>query len=302
MTTSPIIRTYPVPFLNYNNTGGAQPVVAIFDIVPPGYIWTGSISATIAQNITPGTQSQIPAGYNPFNDILQNMEFTLYRNTVPEWTWVGLSALCNIQLMPNDAIIVVGVLPQSGTSYVPQTGITFDAAVNLSLNVNITFTGYSTDQGSAVLTVPFISTSVQSTPSLSTAFPVSALQTATIVDTTLVGTQPLLASVPHPGILENARLWGTWLTVANAAVANCTVTAQIVDSAVTPRVLNTVVSAAVGTTGTAMGGHLYVPLPGGMFMTGIDFPLNLTVVTTGTDDVFRVSAGVQYSVEQLAFT
>lgn len=130
-------------------SGAASPIVVTFDPVPPGSVYTVSISASISQTITAGANSQFPAGSNTHNELLQSIIWTLYRNASPQFTWVGTAVLHDLQLYRNDQVVVVGHLPGGNTALVGSTPV--------PLPVSVWMTGYSDDDGYAPSVTPSVS-------------------------------------------------------------------------------------------------------------------------------------------------
>lgn len=290
--TTPIVNTQLcVLEPNANLTPGfVRPLVATFPVVPPGYVWTGTISASVATPLTSGANSTNPAGSDTFNELLANMQFTLYRNNDPQWTWVGYSTLSNIQFYSNDTIIVVGRMPRSGV------GSAIDGPAT-QFNVNITFTGYSTPETEIVHTVPFISTSVPSVMGGSSATPTGQLQVLWETDIITIG-QTNLFQFPL-GSTGQARIWGIWLTLTNANVNNNVMTAQVqtAGGGAAGVTLASVVTATVAPA-TANSDRIFVPYNAGYVLQPSDFPVIVNLTNGGTADVFRCSAGIIFSVEQ----
>lgn len=109
-------------------------------------MWTVAISATIAQTLTVGSGSAFPPGSNTHNDLLQNIIWTLYRNSDPQFTWVGTAVLRNLQLYSNDQVTVVGHLPGGNTAVI--------GGITTPVPINVWMTGYSDNAGSAALVTP----------------------------------------------------------------------------------------------------------------------------------------------------
>lgn len=219
----PLHRTYLSPFWSGAPTQKLSPIIAMFDTVPPGFIWTGSIMVSTSQILTAGANSKMPAGSESFNNLLQNMVFTFYRNGSAEFTWVGYSQPANVQLFSNDIGTVVGFLPTS------ETLAQLDTADPIT--VAVSFVGYAGEESEIELQVPFLSTSTQSPLTSAINEPVGQVQPAAVVDVLAPGTYHILTGVPVvAGLTPLAQLWSCSVSLGLAALTTVSCTAKIVDA------------------------------------------------------------------------
>lgn len=220
MAIAHLNRSYQGPFW----PGGLPPTVGIplftFDSVPPGSVWTGTISVTTSPTLTTGTATPNPAGALSHNDVLVNMIWTLYRNGSPELTWIGLSQAVNVQLFSNDKAVVVGTLPASGVVVALTTAD--------PINLTCTFIGYSGDETEITPVVPFVSGSTESTPYQSTSIP-AVLSTARTLNQSGAGSVNFNIGAA-PAAANFMRIWGAWLVVGVDNVVAGAVSAVIIDN------------------------------------------------------------------------
>lgn len=256
--------------------------VATFGPVPPGFVWTFSVAAVIAENLTIGDTSTNPLGSDNHNELLANMVWTLYRNGAPEMTWIGMSVLCNVQAFGNDVIQVAGELPGGGVSS--------DILIDQPLPVTISMIGYEGLAAEVNLTVPFVSTSVQSAPTQNTAYPPSLLIEADAIVTN-AGTTPLLASF----FGDQVQIWSIELNLSLSATS----IGARVDAVITDSVADNLARASLVAGGTATNpGNTSTAMAKdcrGFLIPAVGAPLDLVVTASGTGALY-CSATVLYTL------
>lgn len=272
----------PVPFLGGGSLdAGFRPPVTTFGPVPPGYVWTGSIGAVMAQQLTVGSSSAVPPGTNDGNEWLSNIIWTLYRNDQAEATWIGLSQLCDVQAWGNDVLTVVGQVPSAG-AYGPLP----PAATRPDQQCVISYLGYQGTEDEVPVVVPFVSTSVQSVPWAANGSPQVAPLTAYVL-ATATGTSTLLLNGP-------ASLWSAAITLS-ATTGSTLVTA---DAYIQDALGNVYCVATVEGQGNATTpGNLQVSQVidlHGVLLSSSEAPITLRVFSTGAPGV-RAAAHLVYS-------
>lgn len=281
MTITKMRLSNPVAFIPNEAISGYTTPVTTFGPVPPGYVWTGSIGAVMSQQLTVGAQSAVPPGTPDNNEWLANVIWTMYRNGQAEATWVGYSQLCDVQAFDNDILTVVGRLPgiggQGPLPAIPNTRV--------MQNVTISYLGYSGTEQEVPITVPFVSTSVESQPNAivpaSNPIPINALLTNP-GSTTLITTGP--AQLWSATICLSATT-GTTLVTADAYLEDITHYQYAMATLECQGNASTAGQLAVSTT-TALGGGM---------VDFASFPLRFTMVTSGSPGV-RASCTLTYSL------
>lgn len=266
------------------------PPVGQFGPVPPGYIWTGTLCACISQTLTSGAQSLTPLGTESGGDALSGIIWTLYRNGAAEQSWIGLSSLCNVQAFANDVLQIAGQVPDIG---VPVN--TSPSIEDIIQPVTFSFLGYAGTENEVELTVPFISTSVQSVASQGMSLPSSELLTTSTVALS-AGTTDLLADRQ---ILQSYQLWGLTLDLSVGTQATARADANIQsDSGQAIYLQGSVVANGSATaSGNATVAH-DLDARGIVLPRSVPLQLVVTATFTGTGNSLRASATVYYSFVQ----
>lgn len=278
MTISPIRNLLASDFLTAEAEFDPF-VVPVFTLptVPPGYVWTVSLSAVLAANLTVGDNSPMPPNRQVSNELLQNAVFTLYRNGAAEWTWVGLSALCNLQLFGNDVVIINMHFPPTGG-----VGI-----VNFPQPLSLSMVGYSGTTDEVSLTVPFLSTTVTSNVSSPTTIPAEPLQISSFTSAA-AGSHQLMSD---PGDLELH-----FMTTVSATISATSTGAGTADCLIQDGVGNDLCNVGVNVLGTAtQPGNQTMSLS--LDLAGFVFfpPVNGIVSISGTVSAFRATGTILWS-------
>jgi hypothetical protein len=270
------------------------PIVAQFPVTPPGDTWTGTISA-VAQNVVTSTEISNPGGsalglFDPGNDFLSYIVWTLYRNGQAEQTWQGSNMLCNIQSFgdSNDQLTVSGVFP---------TTVTGLELLAQAVNVTVNFIGYRGSAPEIPLVVPFVSQTAQN--------PFNGLLNPNIVPnyrilqvkgfsglTAASGTQTFILTGPAgTGFTGNVLLLDAWISLSNLAGASATsVNATVKDGGGNIFAVASLITAANTSDATSITVPLY-----GQLVT--NFPVTLSFTGSGSGLNFLCSAGVQWQNE-----
>lgn len=285
MTVVPLKKSYVAPFVQ---PGALLNTVAVFDVVPPGSIWTGTISISISTQLNSSVNaSQSAYLISPMNDLMSNIVWTLYRNGTAEWSWVGYTALCNLQAYGNDQLIVVGKI----------VGLSPISPVVNQINVTVNYIGYSGDAGEIPLTVPFLSTSTSTNLNQNQTAPQISPQTISLRDLTSTGTFQFLANNLLPAPYTGVQVWSASISLAISAITTVGTTAQITQRPATGTDLLALscetevgTSTTVGTTSTAA---LAQELHGAIVDLSTN-PINLIINATAAN--VRCSATLCYSL------
>jgi hypothetical protein len=288
---TPLRKNYGAQMISPNGQLKHNNLVFQFEAVPPGYIWTGSISIVTTQSLTSGPQSVDPPGSFSNNDFLANAQWTLYRNGAAEITWIGLSMLCNFQAFGNDIITVTGFLPQSGVS--PITANSIFTSADPALSLTLVFNGYAGTTNEIALTTAFLSTAVQAAPNQSVSTPGNLMTTAWTGHITTLGTFPV------PTIVAGIRIWNAWISLAVIGTAAASSwAAELFDLSGIP--LCAVNAATDGVSTISADQSIAVPLFG-LYESnaGLTFKVSAPV-GAGSASVLLASAGVSYTTETLA--
>lgn len=287
MTATPLHKTYGAALVSSASTLQNNAVFT-FEPVPPGFIWTGTISIVFSQQLTVGANSKVPPGSFSNNDVLANWQWTFYRNGNAEFTWIGLSMPANIQLFGNDVAMVTGYLPQSGIN--PITIDPVFGLANFATALTLGFNGYAGTEAEVQLVVPFLSTSVQSAPNESVNWPGNFVNPAASVIASTVGNFSILTySVP-------VRIWSAWLSLTICGAASQALWA----GEITDALGNVYLGTTIGTSATSVGHTTSNTDLRGIFLPASTSPLKYAITLaagTGTAAVIGGVAGLTYTVE-----
>lgn len=265
------------------------PIVAQFPTTPPGYTWTGTISA-VAQNVVTSTDVNNPTApfalWDPGNDLLSYIQWTLYRNGQAEQTWQGANMLCNVQSFgdSNDQLVISGVFPNTPTGVEPLAE---------TVNVTVNFIGYQGLASEIPLVVPFVSMTEQN-PFTQLIDP-NTIYSRRLFQTSRVGVDTnqtmLTGPIPGTGFTGNALLASAFISLTNLAGASATsVIASLTDAGGVTYDSVCCLSGAnmAQTESSAVELHL---------VTLVNFPLSLVFQTSGTGLNFTCSAGILWQPE-----
>lgn len=269
------------------------PIVVQFPTVPPGEVWTGTISA-VAQNIVSSTNINNPtvplALWDPGQDFLAYIQWTLYRNGQAEQSWQGSNMLCNVQAFgdSNDQLTIVGLFPNSITPVEPLAE---------TVNVTVNFIGYRGGVSEIPLVVPFVSQTAQNpfnnqlNPNPVPFYPELRVQGFSGLLASS-GNQTFIATGPTgTGFTGNVLLIDAWISLANSAGASATdVNATVKDNAGNIYAVASVITTATSSDATSIN----VPLHGQRVTS---FPVTLAFTGSGSGLNFLCSAGLQWQPE-----